>query len=73
MGSGSGLHWAWWPITALWRLLATIVEMAGRFAAILIGLVFILVGILLSLTIIGALLGVPLFVVGVLLVIKGIF
>jgi hypothetical protein len=66
-------HWAWWPFIALWRLLATIVEMAGRFAAILVGLVLMLVGALISLTIVGAVVGLPLFIVGLLLALRSIF
>ncbi len=67
------LHWALWPFVALWRLLATIVEMIGRLVAILIGLVLMLVGFLVSLTIVGAIIGIPLFIVGLLLTLKGIF
>lgn len=54
-------------------LVATIVEMAGRFLAIVIGLVFMLLGVLLSLTIIGAIVGIPLAIIGFLLVARGIF
>lgn len=65
--------WIWWPFTALWRLLATIVELTGRFVAMVLGLVLMLVGVLVSLTIIGAIVGVPLFIVGALLTLRGIF
>ena len=67
------IHWAWWPFVALWKLLATIVEMTGRFVAIVLGLVFMLVGALISLTIVGAIIGIPLFIVGLLLTLRGIF
>ncbi|MGH2522497.1 MAG: hypothetical protein ACRDH2_08330 [Anaerolineales bacterium] len=67
------ISWAWWPVVALWRLLATIVEMVGRFVAILLGLVLMLIGALVSLTIVGAIVGIPLFVVGLLLALRGIF
>jgi hypothetical protein len=67
------IHWAWWPLVALWKLLATIVEMTGRFVAIVLGLVFMLVGALVSLTIVGAIIGIPLFIVGLLLTLRGIF
>ena len=66
-------HWVWWPLIALWRLLATIVELTGRFVAIVLGLVLMLAGFLVSLTIIGAIVGIPLFIVGLLLTLKGIF
>ena len=46
-------HTAWylWPFTALWRLLAVIVEMTGRLVAMIIGVVLMVVGVLISLTI----------------------
>jgi hypothetical protein len=41
--------------------------------AVILGSVLMIAGILLSLTIIGALLGIPLFIVGILLVFRGLF
>lgn len=66
-------HWFWWPFIALWRLLATIVELTGRFIAIVLGLVLMLAGFLVSLTIIGAIVGIPLIIIGFMLAIRGIF
>ena len=66
-------HWALWPLRALWTLVATIVELTGRLVAMILGIVFILVGLLVSLTIVGALIGIPLAVVGFLLLLRGIF
>ena len=66
-------HWVWWPLIALWRLLATIVELTGRFVAIVLGLVLMLAGFLVSLTIIGAIVGIPLIIIGFMLAIRGIF
>jgi len=65
--------WYLWPFTALWRLLATIVEMTGRLLAMILGIVLMLVGLIVSLTIIGAIIGIPLAIVGFLLFIRGIF
>jgi hypothetical protein len=73
MSKSHSLSWVWWPFMALWRLLATIVELTGRFLAMVLGLVLMLVGALVSLTVIGAIVGVPLFIVGALLVLRGIF
>ncbi len=69
----SHVPWFLWPFVALWRLLATIVELTGRFVAMVLGIVFIIVGILVSLTIVGAIVGVPLAVIGLLLLLRGIF
>ena len=74
MTNGSGhANWALWPITSLWRLLATIVEMTGRFVAILLGIVLMAVGLVCNLTIVGAIVGIPFFLVGLLLLIRGVF
>jgi hypothetical protein len=67
------IPWYAWPFWALWRLISWIVIFAGRLVAVVIGGVLMIVGILLSITIIGALLGIPLFIVGILLVFRGLF
>ena len=65
--------WYLWPFAALWKLLAVIVEMTGRFVAMVLGIVFIIVGVIVSLTIVGAVVGIPLAIVGLLLLLRGIF
>ena len=65
--------WYLWPFAAIWKLLAVIVEMTGRFVAMIIGIVLMIVGLLVSLTVVGAIVGVPLAIVGFLLFLKGIF
>lgn len=67
------IPWYLWPFAAIWKLLAVIVEMTGRFVAMVLGIVLILVGVIVSLTIIGAIVGVPLAVIGLLLLLRGIF
>ncbi len=65
--------WYLWPFVAIWKLLATIVEMTGRLLAMILGIVLMLVGVLVSLTIVGAIVGIPLAIVGFLLFIRGNF
>jgi len=65
--------WYLWPFAAIWRLLAMIVELTGRFVAMVLGIVFILVGVIVSLTVVGAIVGVPLAVIGLLLFFRGLF
>lgn len=65
--------WYLWPFAALWRLMATIVELTGRFVAMVIGLVFVIVGAVVSLTIVGAIVGIPMAIIGLLLFVRGIF
>ena len=67
------IPWFLWPFAALWKLLAVIVELTGRFLAMVLGLVFILVGAIVSLTVIGAIIGIPLAIIGLLLLLRGIF
>ena len=67
------IPWYLWPFAALWKLLAVIVELTGRFVAMVLGIVFIVVGVIVSLTIIGAIVGVPLAIIGLLLLLRGIF
>jgi hypothetical protein len=65
--------WYLWPFTAIWRLLATIVELTGRFVAMVLGIVLVIVGVIVSLTIVGAIVGVPLALIGLLLFLRGLF
>ena len=65
--------WYLWPFVAIWKVLATIVEMTGRLLAMILGIVLMLVGFLVSLTIVGAIVGIPLAIVGFLLFVRGIF
>jgi hypothetical protein len=67
------IPWYLWPFAAIWKLLALIVEMTGRFVAMTLGIVFVIVGVIVSLTIIGAIVGVPLAVIGLLLFFRGMF
>ncbi len=62
-----------WPFWALWRLVTLIFELTGRFLVIVIGGVLMVVGVIISLTVIGAIVGVPLALFGFLLVLRGLF
>lgn len=55
-----------WPFTALIALL-------GRLLAALLGLALMIAGVVLTLSVVGAPLGVPLFVFGLLLAIRSLF
>lgn len=60
------------PFVALWRLTATILELTGRFVAILIGFILVIIGILVSLTVVGAIIGIPLTLFGLMLMARGL-
>lgn len=67
------IPWYLWPFAAIWKLLAVIVELTGRLVAMILGIVLMLVGGIISLTVIGAIVGIPLAIVGLLLFLKGMF
>lgn len=61
------------PFIALEKLVEGIIKMTGRLAAIIVGFVFIIVGIILSLTVIGAIMGIPLAILGFTMIVRGFF
>jgi hypothetical protein len=65
--------WYLWPFWAIWRLVTFIVELTGRLVAVILGLLLMIAGALVSLTVIGLVLGVPLIIIGFLLVLRGLF
>ena len=62
-----------WPFYALWLLLSFILIITGRLLVLLLGGALMAAGAALTLLIISAPLGIPLFLLGLLLVIRGIF
>jgi hypothetical protein len=66
-------HWILWPFVALWKLLAGLISLTGRLVAVIIGAVLMLVGGIVSLTVVGAVIGIPLAVLGLLIVLRGLF
>ena len=65
--------WILWPFVALWQFLATIIKLTGRLIAVILGLVLMIVGVIVSFTVIGAIVGIPLFTLGLLLIVRGFF
>ncbi len=65
--------WFLWPLVALSRLVALIITLTGRLVAIVLGFVFIVAGALLTVTVVGAVLGIPLALFGAMLVVRGLF
>jgi hypothetical protein len=65
--------WFLWPFAALLDLLGGVLRLSGRVVVVSLGLVSMIVGALATATVIGAPLGVPLFVVGLMLAVRGIF
>lgn len=65
--------WYLWPFAALWNLLAWIIGLTGRLVAAVLGLVLLIIGLVLTVTIIAAPVGLPLAFFGVLLMVRSIF
>ncbi len=62
-----------WPFVALWTLLSTILNITGRLIAGVLGLALMIVGIILTVLVITAPIGIPLIVFGLLLIVRSIF
>lgn len=65
--------WIFWPFVAIFRLLGIILGLTGRLVCALLGLVFLICGAVVSLTIVGAVIGIPLALFGLLLMLRSIF
>ena len=65
--------WILWPFVALWDLITWILQLTGRLVAAILGLVFMIVGTILTVTVIGAVVGLPLIIFGFALMIRSIF
>jgi hypothetical protein len=66
-------HWLLWPFAFIWNLVAYILMLTGRFTAVILGLVLIIVGVILSATVVGACIGIPIALLGLLLAVRGLW
>jgi len=62
-----------WPFVLLWKLLAGIIKLTGRLVALLLGFVLLAAGVVLCFTVIGMVIGIPLALLGTLLLVRGLF
>lgn len=65
--------WFLWPFVTIWNLLALVLNITGRVLAGILGVLLMIVGIALTMTVAGAPVGIPLAVLGLLLIIRSIF
>lgn len=61
------------PFRMVWRLATWLERAIGIFLLLLIGVVLMVVGLALCATILGAILGIPLLILGVLLTARGVY
>lgn len=62
-----------WPFYAIWRLLTFVLELVGRLLCALLGIVLMAAGVTISLSVVGAIVGIPLASIGFLLLVRSIF
>ena len=62
-----------WPFYAIWRLLTFVVELIGRLLCAVLGIGLMIAGVAITLSIIGAPVGIPLASIGFLLLVRSIF
>ncbi len=55
------------------KLLALPFKLAGRLGLLIIGFVLMIVGVIISLTVVGAVVGVPMIIIGLILAIRAVF
>ena len=67
------VHWLLYPFWLVWTLVVWIIEAVGRLIGAILGLVFLVVGVILTATVIGAIIGIPLIIFGFLLVARSLF
>jgi len=67
------MPWFLWPFVAVWKLLATILLITGRVLGIILALGLMAFGIALTMTLAGAPVGIPVAILGFLLMIRSVF
>lgn len=65
--------WILWPFYAIWKILTFVLNVTGRIICAILGLVLMAAGVAISLSIVGAIIGIPLASFGFLLAVRSIF
>ena len=67
------IHWILWPFYAIWRVLTFILELTSRIIAAIIALALMAAGVSITLSVVGAPLGIPIAAFGFLLLVRALF
>ncbi|GAB4534532.1 MAG: hypothetical protein Fur0018_24420 [Anaerolineales bacterium] len=67
------IPWFLLPFVWVWELIAWVIGLTGRLLAAVLGVVFMGVGLLLTVTLVAAPIGIPLLIFGFLLMLRSIF
>jgi len=62
-----------WPFYAVWRFLTLILNITGRIICAVLGIMLMMVGVAIALSIVAAPLGIPLAAFGFLLLVRALF
>ncbi len=62
-----------WPFYAIWRLLTFILEVIGRVFCAVLGIVLMIAGVAIVMSVVGAPVGIPLTALGFLFLVRAIF
>ena len=65
--------WILWPFYAIWKLVTLVLNITGRILCALLGVAFMAAGVAISLSVIGAIIGIPLAAFGFLLAVRALF
>ena len=66
-------HWLALPFVAFWNFFSFILTTTGRMIAAILGIIFMIIGILLTTTIVAAPVGIPLIIFGLFLMVRSVF
>lgn len=62
-----------WPFYAIWQLLTFVLKIVGRLICSILGLGFMIAGIAITMSVVGAPIGIPLASLGFLLLLRAVF
>ncbi|MFN8475175.1 MAG: hypothetical protein U0822_23535 [Anaerolineae bacterium] len=65
--------WYAWPFVILWRTLAIVLNLIGRVTFFGVGMLLMIIGFFLTLTLLAAPVGIPLIILGFIMVSRAIF
>lgn len=73
MSKHNHVPWFLYPFWLIWKLVVGIIAFTGRLVGAIVGLVLMIAGIVVSLTIVGMIVGIPMIIFGLLLMLRSIF
>ena len=62
-----------WPLYAIWQLLTFVLKVVGRLICSILGLGFMIAGVAITMSVVGAPIGIPLASFGFLLMLRAVF